>query len=101
MPVLAEAISVVVRRDSFDERITQGWADFTTIVPNQTACTDRDLVRVGFMAPDHVGYFIEILEGHGLQFMSDGRCVDMSVVEQREGPTSLPLAEVRTAFSGW
>jgi hypothetical protein len=52
------------------------------------------------MAPYHVGYFIGILEGHSLQFMSDGRCVDMSVVEQREGPTSLRLAEVRTAFSG-
>ena len=88
MPVLVEAISLVVRRDAIDEHITQGWSGFTSCAPNQTLCTDGELARVGFMAPDHVGEFIETLERHGLQFMSDGKCVDMSVVDQREGPTT-------------
>jgi hypothetical protein len=88
MPILVEAISLIVRRDAIDEHITQGWSSFTSFAPNQTLCTDGELARVGFMAPDHLGVFIETLESHGLQFMSDGECVDMSVVDQREGLTT-------------
>ena len=109
MPVLCEALSVVVRRDSIDKHLQGGWQNFIRKIPNSTFCTDGELARVGFMAPDPTMDFIKSLQKDGLQFdqMSDSKSEvreidDIIVVDQIRGPAAecswiefgkLPLGE--------
>jgi hypothetical protein len=86
MAVLVEAISVIVRLDAIETKVPSGWAGFAELVPNQTLCSDGELVRVGFMHPDDVKVFVETLEGKGLRYLSDGKAVDLVVVDQQRGP---------------
>ena len=81
MAVLVEAISVVVRRDAIDSRLSGGWRNFLDIVPNNTLCLDEDIARVAFMTPPDVEAFISHLESGGLTFLRDGQSVDIAVVE--------------------
>ena len=94
MAVICEALSVVVRIDSIKKYLKGGARNFMNKVPNSTYCSDGDLARVGFMAPDAVGKFIESLQSDGLQFnqmidsKSDIREIDdIVVVDQIRGPT--------------
>ena len=95
MPVLCEALSVIVRRDSIDKHLQGGWQNFIRKIPNSTFCTDGELARVGFMAPDPTMDFIKSLQKDGLQFdqMSDSKSEvreidDIIVVDQIRGPTA-------------
>lgn len=88
MAVLIEAISVVVRAEAILEKFPGGWDAFKSIVPNRTLCADDEIVRVGFMVPQDVGYFIKKLECAGLDFLRDEEAMDITVVDQRHGPTS-------------
>ena len=95
MPVLCEAFSVIVRRDSIDRVLKNGWEEFLATVPNETLCTDGDLARVGFMDPDAVKKYIKTLEYLGLKFLSDEtnvdetkESIDIAVVDQFSGPTT-------------
>ena len=97
MPVLCEAISVVVRRDAIDKYFKGGWIKFVDHVPNSTMCTDGELVRVGFMTPNSVQDYIEFLETNGLQFQTKKKVFkifgggrdknDIVVVDQHQGAT--------------
>ncbi len=90
MAVLVEAFSVIVRRDAIDQKLWGGWAEFVGLVPNQTLCYDKELARVGFMAPRDVQAFIEQLQQGGLTFENEGKAQDMAVVDQLHG-SSLPV----------
>jgi hypothetical protein len=85
--VLVEGISVVVRRGSIDRSFDGGWASFISCVPNATLCTDGQLARIGFMDPKDVERFVAHLQRGGLQFLSQGKCVDIAVVDQQRGST--------------
>lgn len=87
MAVLVEAISVIVRRDAINKRFTGGWRGFLNVVPNNTLCADDDLARVGFMSPPDVEEFVRHLERAGLVFTSNGKALDIAVVDQMRGPT--------------
>lgn len=87
MAVLVEAISVIVRRDAINKRFTGGWRGFLNTVPNNTLCADDDLARVGFMSPPDVEEFVRHLERAGLVFTSNGKALDIAVVDQMRGPT--------------
>ena len=86
MAVLIEAISVVVRSEPLLDRFGNDWERFKNEVPNQTLCADGEIVRVGFMVPIDVQRFVEGLERHGLQYLREGRSVDLVVVDQIRGP---------------
>jgi hypothetical protein len=110
MAVLAEAISVIVRRDSIEAKYIGGWMAFTNSVPNSTMCTDGEIVRVGFMAPQDVKAFVKHLEAQGLQFISGSNAVDIAVADQRDGLSSdcdwlefgvLQLDEERAVSACW
>ena len=88
MAVLVEAISVIVRRDSIEDRLSGGWREFVASVPNETLCADDALARVGFMSPADCGAFAKGLEGAGLTFFHEGEFVDFAVVDQVRGPTA-------------
>jgi hypothetical protein len=85
--VLVEGISVVVRRDSIDRSFDGGWMGFISGVPNSTLCTDGQLARIGFMDPKDVERFVAHLQRGGLQFLSQGKCIDIAVVDQQRGST--------------
>ena len=86
MAVLIEAISVVVRSEPLLDRFGNDWERFKNEVPNQTLCADGEIVRVGFMVPIDAQRFVEGLERHGLQYLREGRSVDLVVVDQIRGP---------------
>ena len=58
MPVLAEALSVIIKKDSIDRLYKGGWNQFLLDCTNRTLCYDDDIARVGFMSPDDVGSFV-------------------------------------------
>lgn len=87
MAVLVEAISVIVRRDAIDEKLTGGWESFVDEVPNNTLCTDGALARIGFMTPVDVEEFMMFLTMGGLTFIDEDRAIDVAVVDQMRGPT--------------
>ncbi len=89
MPVLVEALSVIVRRDAVVHKDSGGWSAFVAAVSNATFCADSEVVRVGFMHPDDVGGFIRQLNARGLTFLDEQEnAVDLVVIDQREGPTT-------------
>lgn len=88
MPVLIEAISVVIRADELLKKFPGGWDAFKEIVPNQTLCADDEIVRVGFMTPQDVESFVGKLGRAGLVFLRNGEAIDIAVVDQVRGITT-------------
>jgi hypothetical protein len=86
MAVLVEAISVVTRVDFIKERFLGGEDAFEAVIPNATACSDGELVRIGFMTPSDVEAFIRVLEANGFRYLVDGVAQDLVVVDQQRGP---------------
>jgi hypothetical protein len=87
MAVLVEAISVIILRQSIDEKYPGGWSSFVDKVPNKTLCFDSHLARVGFMVPQDVQKYVEFLQSQGLRFLSDGNFMDIAIVDQLGGLT--------------
>jgi hypothetical protein len=89
MAVLIEGISVIVRVDRIAAQFKGDFEAFKRLIPNQRFCADRELVQVGFMAPNDAKAFVSQLEGLGLRFLSEQRqALDIVVVDQQNGPTS-------------
>lgn len=88
MAVLVEAMSVIVRRNSIEEKYPGGWQAFVEAVPNETLCGDDEIARIGFMTPNDVNGYIRQLQMNGLVFVKDGRSVDIAVGDQVSGITS-------------
>jgi len=87
MAVLLEALSVIVKKSAIAARYRGGWEAFVRDVPNPTLCADDDLARVVFMAPQDVATFVSRLENRGLVFRHNHEVEDLTVVDQRDGPT--------------
>ena len=86
MPVLIEAISVVVRVDAVERKYPGGWPSFAASAPNQTLCADGELARIGFMNPSDVQAYVDALAQHGILYQVDGAARDVVVVDQIRGP---------------
>ena len=96
MAVLCEAISVVIRRDSINTYFRGGWDKFFEAIPNQTFCTDGELIRIGFLNPNEVKLFVDAIVDSGLQFQADKKILglftksrkinDIIIVDQHQGP---------------
>ena len=87
MAVLVEGISVLVRKDSVQNKMIGGDARFRLLIPNATFCEDDQLARVGFLDPAEVGSYIDELVNVGLTFVEDGNPIDIVVCDQQRGPT--------------
>ena len=85
MAVLVEGISVLIRRDSIQNKLSGGDARFSLLIPNSTFCEDDQLARVGFLNPTDVESFVDELESAGLTFMEDGKPVDIAICDQQRG----------------
>lgn len=87
MPVLLEAISVVVRRATLEERYPGGLDGYVRDCPNGTYCVDDHLTRVGFMAPPDVQEWVRHLEHQGLRLLGPDGFDEVAIVDQNSGPT--------------
>ena len=85
MPVLIEAISIILRREAIDKKLPGGWAFFKKAVPEATSCYDDHLARVAFMMPQDAQAYIDHLEQFGLVYLAGGRARDLAVASQFEG----------------
>ena len=88
MAVLIEGLSVVIRVDAIESQYPGGWEAFKANAPNATFCSDREVVRVGFMAPWDTRAFVESLEHLGLVYLEGGMARDLVVVDQLKGPAA-------------
>jgi hypothetical protein len=88
MAVLVEGISVLIRRDSIQNKLSGGDARFRLLIPNSTFCEDDQLARVGFLNPADVESFVDELENAELTFMENGRSVDIVICDQQRGLTT-------------
>ena len=97
MPVLCECISVIIKRSSIEHYFKGGTQAFDKLIHNETACSDGDLHRVGFMNQFEVLDYLDLLEKNGLQVQKhDGLTLkrfknraknDIVIVDQNNGPT--------------
>ena len=85
MAVLVEGISVLIRKDSIQNKMSGGDARFRLLIPNSTYCEDDQLARVGFLSPAEVESFVDELENAGLTFLEDGKPVDIAICDQQRG----------------
>jgi hypothetical protein len=86
MAVLIEAISVVILRASLMRAFEGNWEEFAQAVPNDTMCSDDELVRVGFMTPHDVEHYVRQLQAKGLSYLEREQAIDVVVVDQMRGP---------------
>lgn len=85
MAVLIEALSVVAKRSSIDNKYVGGWEAFVAAVPNNTLCYDDQLARVGFMVGKDAEEYVRHLELNGLTHLDQGKPVDIAGVSQVSG----------------
>ena len=85
MAVLVEATSVVVRREAIELWLEGGMEHFQALVPNETLCSDDDIVRVGFMTPADTEAFVRRLQAAGLTYLENKKAIDLVVVDQDRG----------------
>ncbi len=88
MAVLVEGISVLIRKDSIQNKMTGGDARFKLLISNSTFCEDDQLARVGFLNPNDVESFIDDLKNVGLTFMEDSKAIDIAICDQQRGLTT-------------
>jgi len=86
MPVLVEALSVVIKAKRIEAAYPGAWDGFVADVPNDTLCSDGALVRLGFMTPKDLNACVKGLELHGLIHLNDGKAEDFVLVDQQRGP---------------
>lgn len=85
MAVLIEAISIIMRRSTIDEKYPGGWDAFVENAPNQTLCADKKIARLGFMSPFDVESFIKELEKCGIKYLVNGQSSEIAVIDQIRG----------------
>ena len=87
MPVIIEAISVVIRRKAIDEKYPGGYLAFDqeapTMGPVDTLCADDDITAVAFMAPIDVKGYCDLLGTYGIG--SPENPIDLAVIDQFTG----------------
>jgi hypothetical protein len=88
MAVLVEATSVVLRRASISRSYAGGWDAFVAAVSNATLCYDDDIARVGFLSSSEVERYVRNLQRCGLEFLDQGKYVDVAIVDQCRGLAS-------------
>jgi hypothetical protein len=86
--VLIEAINVIVRNRTIEDKYVGGMVQFRRDRPNDSFCSDGLLTRVGFMAPPDVRTFVDRLQECDFDLLRDGRFVEIAVVDQHQGATA-------------
>ncbi|MBR9826165.1 MAG: hypothetical protein GYB36_10235 [Alphaproteobacteria bacterium] len=87
MPVLIEALSIVVRKAAVKALPDCGEQLDGRLKGTPSQRNDDELYACTLVNPDDVKRFAESLEAEGLVFREGDNAKDFCVVDQREGPT--------------
>lgn len=87
MAVLIEAVSVIIRREAIQSRYSGKWQSFLRESPNNTRCSDGEIVRIGFFTESAARIFVSQLEQRGLIFRCEGQAKDIALMDQLHGPS--------------
>jgi len=85
MAVLVEALCVVIRRSTIDEKYPGGWEKFEADNRDLSLCADDKIVRLGFTLPMPMRLLIRELEKLGFVYLKDGKSADIAIVDQSRG----------------
>lgn len=85
MPIIIEAIHLVVPVGVLEEKLLGGAKAFRGLVPNATHATDGEVAGCGFMAPQDAYRFADYLGRLGLRFDTDDAESDLVLVDMRQG----------------
>lgn len=92
MAVVCDALSVLIPARILEERWPGGPEGYASNAPNRTFCSDGLLTRIGFMTPNDVSYWVDLLRDRGYRFVEEingiATFVDIAVVDQLAGPTA-------------
>lgn len=85
MAVLVEALCVVVRRSTIDEKYPGGWEKFAADHGTLPLCADEKIVRLGFTSPMEMRILIREMEKLGFEYMKEGKSAEIAIVDQSRG----------------
>lgn len=85
MAVLVEALCVIVRRSTIDEKYPGGWEKFEADHQTLPFCADDKIMRLGFTSPLEMRSFIRELEKLGLAYLKEGKSADIAIIDQSRG----------------
>jgi len=80
--VLVEAVSVIVRRKTIEEKYPGGWKKYIESAPNSTLCADDNISRLGFMMEDDAESFVKALQEIGFEYQANGKGSEIAIVNQ-------------------
>jgi hypothetical protein len=75
--------------DTADACVAGGLEAVRQNAPNNTFRTDGRVSAVSFMVPGDVGHFVSTLEKVGFKFVESGSSIDVAVIDQRTGFTTV------------
>ena len=85
MGVLAEAISVVIRKGTLEERLPGGLEEYERRCPNDTLCYDESICRVGFMALADAQEYVDNLISLGFVGPNEQESTEIAIIDQESG----------------
>ena len=85
MAVLVEALCVIIRRSTIEEKYPGGWDKFQADHRDLSFCADDKIARLSFTAPLNMRIQIRELEKLGFAYMNEGRSAEIAVVDQSRG----------------
>ena len=85
MAVLVEGLSVIARSNGISKHYEGGDKAFIAEVPTANFCFDGELTRIGFMHPEDVSLYTQLLSERGLNHISKTGSTDFVVVDQLQG----------------
>lgn len=85
MPIIIEAIYLVVPVSVLEEKLIGGPEAFRGLVPNATHATDGELAGCGFMSPHDAYRFADYLGKLGLRLDMEDPDSDLTLVDMRQG----------------
>ncbi len=88
MTVLVEGLSVIIKLETIDEVIPDGFEGFRQYIPNFEWCKDDKIIRLGFFTMDEADEFIKKMESLGLVFKEQESAKDFALVDQIYGISS-------------
>ena len=85
MAILVEALCVIVRRSTINEKYPGGWEKFDADHRTLPLCADDQIMRLGFTSPLEMRSFIRELEKFGFAYLKDRKSADIAIVDQSRG----------------
>jgi hypothetical protein len=85
MTVLVEGVSVIIKLESIERVVPDGFEGFRQYIPNYAWCKDAYIFRQAFLSKEDAKEFTDKLESLGLVHMGTVGAQDFALVDQMYG----------------